>query len=528
MSGKKGFSLIQAMVAMFIFSILSLGAMEMMANFAKYMKYTEQKEAVDDFVKLLKTNFKSPDSCRCSFSYSQPNFTLGSNAPYSTSDERIGQPIYDKCDRTQSYTSRIARWGVAPFAVTDYQTSTHAARLITKLGTSGVTFYTILMKDLQMDAGSDTDPDIGEGVATVEVVFKKDNPSSSFGGEYIKREFPLVDVSLYTQDDVDNGAASGLKDTVKSCSYFADEASRLPVSTPPPTTSTNCPAQTGITKTHGTTTITIGDVAESPIGTALPLSGSGGNSFCMGTYKCKTNGSWEDNVACIEKPFADPLYTYAIHSQTTSIPSCPTGYTSLWTGYSHAYSAYSSHGDVDGEGLSHSGSCLKEFRFMPITECSNTWCDHGTGNDYSAWLYGHTSETSYSNMNLTTSSSRVARCRVCQGSKPLLTFHSQTKTIPSCPSGYSSVWTGWSFYAATITNEGGASSGLSSPGSCLKRFRPNVLMECEYNLCRYKSSYDYTVWMSARTADSSQRSGQTALNNERDEHISRCRVCRKN
>ena len=301
MSGKKGFSLIQAMVAMFIFSILSLGAMEMMANFAKYMKYTEQKEAVDNFAKLVKETLKNKDACKNTFGAAKPKFALGTNTPYSTDDQRIGVSILNQ-SASYVYVSRMARATTTTTSISDIKISSPSSfNLVKKFGNSGLYFHAILMKDYQTDASSgDADPDAGEVTATVEVILQKENPSSSFGGEYMKREFPVVDVSLYTQDDVDNGAASGLKDTVKSCSYFSDDVSRLPASTPPPTTTpSNCPAQTGITKHQGSETINLGDVAESPIGTVLPLNGRTASALCMGTYKCKDDGSWEDNISCV-------------------------------------------------------------------------------------------------------------------------------------------------------------------------------------------------------------------------------------
>ena len=299
---KKGISLIQVMVAMFIFSILSLGIMEMMGSFTKYMKYTEQKEAVDNFAKLVKETLKNKDACKNTFGAAKPKFALGTNTPYSTDDQRIGVGLLNQ-SASSVYYSRMMRANTTNTSIFDVKISSPTYfYIVKKLGNTGLYFHAILMKDYQTDASSgDADPDAGEVTATVEVILQKENPSSSFGGEYMKREFPVVDVSLYTQDDVDDGTVvSGLKDTVKSCSYFSDDISRLPASTPPPTTTpSNCPAQTGITKHQGSETITLGDIAESPVGTVLPLSGRTANNFCIGTYECKSDGSWKDSVSCV-------------------------------------------------------------------------------------------------------------------------------------------------------------------------------------------------------------------------------------
>lgn len=40
----------------------------------------------------------------------------------------------------------------------------------------------------------------------------------------------------------------------------------------------------------------------------------------------------------------------------------------------------------------------------------------------------------------------ISRCSVCEGSAAVLTLHSQKQTVPSCPSGYASLWEGYSYY----------------------------------------------------------------------------------
>lgn len=39
----------------------------------------------------------------------------------------------------------------------------------------------------------------------------------------------------------------------------------------------------------------------------------------------------------------------------------------------------------------------------------------------------------------------ISRCSVCQAPTPLVTLHSQRQTTPSCPTGWSRIWEGYSF-----------------------------------------------------------------------------------
>ena len=40
----------------------------------------------------------------------------------------------------------------------------------------------------------------------------------------------------------------------------------------------------------------------------------------------------------------------------------------------------------------------------------------------------------------------IGRCNVCEGKATVVTIHSQTQRSPNCPSGYSSLWHGYSYF----------------------------------------------------------------------------------
>ena len=44
----------------------------------------------------------------------------------------------------------------------------------------------------------------------------------------------------------------------------------------------------------------------------------------------------------------------------------------------------------------------------------------------------------------------ISRCRVCEGSAAVITLHSQLQATPSCPSGYVSLWNGYSYYMVIV------------------------------------------------------------------------------
>lgn len=71
---------------------------------------------------------------------------------------------------------------------------------------------------------------------------------------------------------------------------------------------------------------------------------------------------------------------------------------------------------------------------------------------------------------------RCARCAVCEAPAMVMAVHSQTIQIPQCPSGWSSLWIGYSFVMVSLAGrptgperaayEGPTSSLLGPPSTC--------------------------------------------------------------
>lgn len=121
-------------------------------------------------------------------------------------------------------------------------------------------------------------------------------------------------------------------------------------------------------------------------------------------------------------------------------------------------------------------------------------------------------------VNITTDSSGISTINDCSlsggtnaalGSTEIV-LHSQSSTIPACPSGWTSVKTGYSFMGALLGGNYESSQALGDPGSCLEVFGSLPIIECENNRCDYHTSGDYSYWLKGSGSSSS-----------------RCSVCRR-
>ena len=244
--------------------------------------------------------------------------------------------------------------------------------------------------------------------------------------------------------------------------------------------------------------------------------------FGQRTLQCLDGSITSLGSICESKSSGGATYTYAFHSQTTTIPSCPTGFTSLWTGYS----SVGGHDHQARANLSEIGSCLEKYVPMAWVECGRDWgqvCDHITPGDASLWLSTRPdsiARTSTTNDNV--SSAWTSRCRACEGNKPIIARHSMTTSSPNCPTGWTSLWTGYSYAGGGTNDFGMHNDHLSGPGSCLKIFRPTPTNDCYEGRCWYKSGGDWTSYLATTTANG-RDSAQTNILNL----ISRCRVCMK-
>jgi integrin beta 8 len=109
----------------------------------------------------------------------------------------------------------------------------------------------------------------------------------------------------------------------------------------------------------------------------------------------------------------------AVHSQSMDIPDCPRGWEEMWTGFSYVMLTTDNTGGF-GQDLLSPGSCLKEFRPMPIIECQG----HGRCNFYdtltSFWLTVIDDRNQFRTPVQSTikkdHSASVSRCAVCRKS----------------------------------------------------------------------------------------------------------------
>ena len=231
------------------------------------------------------------------------------------------------------------------------------------------------------------------------------------------------------------------------------------------------------------------------------------------------------SLRCTKEPCGSggggATYTYAFHSQTTAYPSCPTGFTELWRGYS----SVGGHDAGARANLSEIGSCLENFVVTSWVECAG-WtnqCIHNSSGDSTLWLSTLSDTTAATNSsNRNTLMNWVSRCRVCEGSKPIIARHSMTTSYPSCPTGWSELWRGYSYAGGGSNRTPIQHDHLSGPGSCLKNFRKVVTLDCAGKRCFYKSSHDFSSYLATTTANY-KNSHQTSATNL----ISRCRVCMK-
>lgn len=115
-----------------------------------------------------------------------------------------------------------------------------------------------------------------------------------------------------------------------------------------------------------------------------------------------------------------PANVFALHSQTSDIPACPSNYKTLWLGFS--FLQHTSEGDGGGgQDLMSPGSCLEDFRATPFIECTG---GRGTcqyfSNSLSFWLRTIDSSKEFTDPQLSAFKGRlsgraqVSRCSVCQ------------------------------------------------------------------------------------------------------------------
>lgn len=117
----------------------------------------------------------------------------------------------------------------------------------------------------------------------------------------------------------------------------------------------------------------------------------------------------------------------------------------MWEGYSLA-SVIGSSRSV-GQDLGLAGSCMLRFSTMPYMFCDiNNVCNYAQNNDDSLWL--STPEPMPMTMTPIPAAeiqNFISRCSVCETRTKIIAIHSQSMSIPDCPSGWQELWIGYSY-----------------------------------------------------------------------------------
>ncbi|CAG5118322.1 unnamed protein product [Candidula unifasciata] len=224
-----------------------------------------------------------------------------------------------------------------------------------------------------------------------------------------------------------------------------------------------------------------------------------------------------------------PGILFTRHSQDSIVPNCPHGTSKVWEGYSLLF--VQGNGQGHGQDLGTAGSCLRRFHTMPFLFCNiNNVCNVASRSDYSYWL--STPQPMTTSMQPVTGEDirpYISRCAVCETPSPIIAIHSQTMMVPSCPSGWSDVWIGYSFVLSTGAGAQGSGQSLESPGSCLEAFRSSPFIECHgRGTCNYYAT-TYSFWMSTVEREDQFRRplSETLKAGDLRRRVSRCVVCIK-
>uniref|UniRef100_A0A3Q3LVG9 Collagen IV NC1 domain-containing protein n=1 Tax=Mastacembelus armatus TaxID=205130 RepID=A0A3Q3LVG9_9TELE len=219
-------------------------------------------------------------------------------------------------------------------------------------------------------------------------------------------------------------------------------------------------------------------------------------------------------------------FLLVIHSQSVKVPQCPEGSSQLWVGFSLVY--LEGQEKAHTQDLGQAGSCLPVFSTMPFSYCNKAACHFSSRNDKSYWL-STTAPIPMMPLFGQEIISHISRCVVCETVSPVVAFHSQDHTVPACPPGWRSLWTGYSFLLHTGAGDEGGGQSLTSSGSCLKDFRTHPFIECQgaRGSCQYFANL-YSFWLTTVTHTqqfTTQRPGTIKAANQQRHKASQCHVC---
>ncbi len=254
--------------------------------------------------------------------------------------------------------------------------------------------------------------------------------------------------------------------------------------------------------------------------------------------------------------FANALFSYqrviVQHQRDTSKNACEFAgikLEELWSGYS-LLSLSGHNGNVGAsQDLSTAGSCIEQFHPNINYTCNSKECIYGKNTSRSSYLVkkdiGTKQTLEFNSTNESTIKNLVSKCSVCTGNYFILVKHSFQSSVPSCDSGYTSLWNGYSLALNVDRIRAESPQSLSDTGSCLPNFVPHPSMECDAAnnkfTCSYNSGKRGTLWLAslADTASPSSAnlypSRDNISNFKRNEspyqsnipRISRCNVCAK-
>lgn len=166
--------------------------------------------------------------------------------------------------------------------------------------------------------------------------------------------------------------------------------------------------------------------------------------------------------------------------------------------------------------------------------CENTdACNYAARNDRSYWLNTMLpfNPRPFSGLEI---EKHVSRCSVCEVPNYTFAIHSQSREIPRCPTGYTSLWQGYSWVMHTGAGARGGGQSLSSTGSCLESFSTVPFIECNgaRGTCSHFAN-KLGFWL-AHVNPSTMFQTPKSLTAEQASHgplsqiVSRCSVCMKN
>lgn len=219
-------------------------------------------------------------------------------------------------------------------------------------------------------------------------------------------------------------------------------------------------------------------------------------------------------------------FLLVMHSQSTTVPSCPLNMRVLWIGYSLLY--LEGQEKAHTQDLGQAGSCMRVFSTMPFSSCNMGTCSYASRNDKSYWL-STTAAVPSIPVGGASIEDHISRCVVCEAPSAPVALHSQTSNQPECPPSWRSLWTGYSFLMHTGAGDEGGGQSLTSSGSCLTDFRAQPFVECQgpRGTCHYFANI-YSFWLTrvGKTTSNSNSSSTTLTEGwQQRESIGRCNVC---